>query len=51
MKYMVNLYKTGKLREEYDRKFGEKMRNFLIEHGVVVIDPSIRNFLVHRGII
>ncbi len=51
MKHMVNLYKSGKLREEFEKKYGDKMREFLMEQGVVSIDPSVRNFLKYKGII
>lgn len=51
MKRMVHLYQDGKLREEFEKKYGNNMRNFLIENGVVTIDPSVRNFLIDRHII
>lgn len=51
LKEMVRLYDSGKLREDYDAKYGEKMREFLIREGVVTRDLSVRNFLKYKGII
>ena len=50
MKEMVNRYKTGKLKEDFERKFGKNMLNFLLDHGVVTKDLSVKNFLVYKGI-
>ena len=47
LKRMVQLEETGKLQEEYECKYGEKMRNFLIEEGVVTKDLSVSNFINH----
>lgn len=51
MLHMIELYKQNKLRENYDSYFGEEMRNFLIEEGVVSIDKSVSNFLKWKGIV
>lgn len=51
MKHMVRLYQQGKLREEFDKKYGPQMRAFLMENGVVSVDPSIYNFLKYKKII
>ena len=50
MKNMVRLYEAGKLRKEYDKKYGKKMRDFLIENGVVSRDLSVSDFMRNRGI-
>lgn len=50
MKHMIELYKQNKLRENYDNYFGEEMRNFLIEQGVVSIDKSVANFIKWKEI-
>lgn len=44
MKHMVRLYQTGKLKDEFEHKYGSQMREFLIEQGVVSNDPSVKNF-------
>ncbi len=51
MKHMVRLYQTGKLKDEFEHKYGSQMREFLIEQGVVSNDPSVKNFLKYKGII
>ena len=51
MKHMVALYQNGKLRDEYDRKYGTEMREFLIENGVVTRDLSVSDFMRYQGII
>ena len=51
LKHMVALYQNGKLRDEYDRKYGTEMREFLIENGVVTRDLSVSDFMRYQGII
>lgn len=48
---MIELYKNGKLKENYEKYFGDEIRNFLIEQGVVSVDKSVSNFLKWKGII
>lgn len=48
---VINLYNSGKLREHYDSIYGEEMRKFLIEQGVVAIDKSVLNFLKWKEIV
>ncbi len=50
MKHMVKLFESGQLRKEYDKKFGKKMRDFLIEQGVVSRDLSVSDFMRNKGI-
>ena len=50
MKAMVRMYQAGRLREEFDKKFGPNMRDFLIAQGVVTVDPSVPNFLRYKGL-
>lgn len=45
MKEYIELYKSGKLKEDYDNKYGKEMLDFLLNEGVVVIDKSVSNFL------
>ena len=51
IKRLVNIYNEGKLLEEYESKYNEKIRNFLMQNGVVTIDPSVYNFMMYKGII
>lgn len=51
MKHMIELYKQGKLRNNYDSLFGDEMRSFLLAQGVVAIDKSVANFIRWKGII
>lgn len=51
LKHMVALYNDGKLRADYDAKFGKDMRDFLIEQGVVSRDLSVSDFLHNKGIL
>ncbi len=51
MKDMVNLFKQGKLREEFEKKYGKNTRDFLMKNGVVTVDPSVVNFLEYKKII
>lgn len=48
---MIDLYRQGKLMENYEAQFGEKMKKFLLEQGVIAIDKSVSNFLKWKGII
>lgn len=48
---LLDLYQNGKLKENYESDFGDKKREFLIEHGVVTIDPSVYNFLKYTEIL
>lgn len=45
MKSIVKTYQNGELKQNYDSKYNENMRKFLIEQGVVTIDKSVSNFL------
>lgn len=51
MKNLVSLYKQGKLRQEFDKQYGSEVLDFLINHGVVAKDPSVKNFLHYKNII
>jgi len=51
LKEMVDIYKEGKLREIYDEKYNDDIRDFLIDNGVVTRDPSVLNFLKYKGIL
>lgn len=51
IKALIKLYENGKLRENYVSIYNKEVRNFLIEQGVVVIDPSVSNFLKYKKII
>lgn len=51
MKHMVRLYQAGKLKDEFEQKYGSQMREYLQKHGVVSNDPSVKNFLRYKGII
>jgi len=50
IKNLISVYKSGKSGEDYDMRYGTGMRNFLMEQGVVTIDPSVRNFLKYKNI-
>ena len=50
MKRMIQLYKENKLKREYEEIYSDKMREFLIENGVVSIDKSVSNFLKYNNI-
>lgn len=50
MKRMIMLYKENKLKEQYDIQYGESIRNFLLNEGVVSIDKSVSNFIKWKGI-
>lgn len=50
MKRMIMLYKENKLKEQYDIQYGESLRNFLLNEGVVSIDKSVSNFMKWKGI-
>lgn len=50
-KAAIKLYREGKLKDYYDSLYGDNMRKFLIEEGVVSIDKSVSNFLKWKGII
>lgn len=47
----VSLYQQGKLEEFYNMRFGEGLKEKLIEAGVVCTDPSVYNFLKYKQII
>lgn len=51
LKRNLELYKQGKLKEDYENKYGETRRNFLIEQGAISIDLSVYNFLKWKGFI
>lgn len=51
IKRLIELYQQGKLEDEYDEQYGDDMRNFLIENGVVSHDPSVLNFMLYKGIL
>ena len=51
LKCMVSLYEKGELRADYERRFGEKMKQRLLELGVIAFDPSARNFMHWKGIL
>lgn len=51
MKNMVRIYQEGRLREEFEKLYGPEVRDFLIEQGVVTIDPSVPNFLRYKGLL
>ncbi len=51
LKRSLKLYNQGKLRDDYENKYGEKRRKALISQGVVSIDLSVYNFLKLKGII
>ena len=51
MKDMIQMYKKGTLKENYENYFGNEMREFLIKQGVVTIDKSVSNYLKWKGII
>ena len=48
---MIKLYEEGKLKEEFDKEYGEDIKNILIKEGVLCIDKSLSNFLKYKGII
>lgn len=52
-KRMVSLYEQGEeaLRADYERRFGLKMREKLLELGVIAKDPSVQNFMQYKGIL
>lgn len=50
LKKIVDLYEKGLLFENYNTMYGEKMRQFLIEQGVVSVDKSVSNFLKWKNI-
>jgi hypothetical protein len=50
MLQMIEMYKSGKLRENYEQRYGENIRNFLIQEGAVSIDKSVSNFLRYKNI-
>ena len=50
MKKMIMIYKENKLREHYNNQYGENIRNFLINEGVVSIDKSVSNFVKWKDI-
>ena len=51
MKKMVLLYQKGELPREFEAKFGDSMKEFLLQQGVVSYDPSVCNFLLYKNII
>lgn len=51
IKYMIKLYDEGKLREDYEKKYGKEMQKFLLENGVVTKDPSVVNFMKYKGLL
>lgn len=48
---MIKLYEEGKLKDEFDKEYGEEIKNVLIREGVLCIDKSLSNFLKYKGII
>jgi len=48
---MIKLYEDGKLKEKFDKEYGEDIKNILIREGVLCIDKSLSNFLKYKGII
>lgn len=51
LKRILDLYKQGKLKEDFENKYGETRRKFLIEQGAVSIDLSVYNFMKWKGLI
>jgi len=51
LKRMVALYEEGRLREDYDRRYGAAKLQRLIELGAVTCDPSVKNFMALEGLI
>lgn len=51
MKHMVNLYQEGRLRDEFERRYGKQVRQLLIDQGVITNDPSVYNFLVYKKLV
>ena len=48
---MIKLYEEGKLKAEFDKEYGEDIKNILLKEGVLCIDKSLSNFLKYKGII
>lgn len=51
VKAMIKLYEEGKLQSDYNEKYSSEMKSFLMEHGVVIIDPSVINFMKYHKIL
>lgn len=45
VKNMIERYKQGKLKEDYEKLYNPETLDFLIQNGIVTIDPSVSNFL------
>ena len=51
MKKMIAIYERGELRGDYERRFGANMKQRLLDLGVLVFDPSVRNFMHWKGLL
>lgn len=45
MQHMIDLYKNGRLIEDYNARYGDDVKNKLLREGNVLIDKNISNFL------
>lgn len=50
-KYFYQLYKDGKLNEEYDRTVGTRAYDELRRRGYIYDDPTLANFFKRKGLI
>ncbi len=48
---MIKLYQEGRLREDYEAKYGKERLAALLEHGYVTKDPSVYLFMKYKGLI
>ena len=48
---MIDLYKCGKLKEDYENQYGQSALNQKIELGKVKKDETMKNYLKLKGII
>ncbi len=51
MKEMLRIYERGLLLQDFNKKFSADVLENLVRAGVVVNDPSVRNFMVKEGLI
>lgn len=51
MKHMIDLYESGELRADYDRRYSRERLERLVALGVVVNDPSVMNFMEREGLL
>ena len=50
IKKLIKLYESNQLKEFYEKQYNKKLRDFLINEGVVSIDKSMINYFKYKNI-